>query len=171
MMIFKSKCASNSYLQSMYFSGIMFSLASSVIIWAATQKEVMVGLAIKHICLIYEMRISFCQDWNYQVFSAISKMRKSYPGSKSTWIELLDIFAGRSRIITSPSSSSVTSQMRAWRRLRFLRRPRLVTWCPSSPKAALSQSDKQSSWQYDNGRDWRDGDIKVTCRKHRHRNN
>ena len=37
-----------------------------------------------------------------------------------------------------------------------------VTWCPTSPRAAVSHSDKQRSWQYWDGGFWQDGSIRVT---------
>ena len=44
-----------------------------------------------------------------------------------------------------------------------------VTWCPASPRAALSHSDNQSSWAYrKNWFDLREGDIRVTCDTHQH---
>ena len=36
-----------------------------------------------------------------------------------------------------------------------------VTWCPTSPRAALSHRFNQSSWQYSDGEVWKDGDIRV----------
>ena len=50
--------------------------------------------------------------------------------------------------------------------------PRLVggcvTWCPASPRAAVSHINNQSSWGYLKNNAWRKGDIRVTCDTHQH---
>ena len=43
-----------------------------------------------------------------------------------------------------------------------------VTWCPASPRAAVSHREKSNSWKYENDGDWREGDIQVTCDTHHH---
>ena len=40
-----------------------------------------------------------------------------------------------------------------------------VTWCPASPRAAVSYSDNVSSWRYDV---LHEGDIRLTCDTHQH---
>ena len=41
-----------------------------------------------------------------------------------------------------------------------------VTWCPASPRAAVSHSRNISSWRYLKYIDWHEGDIRVACDTH-----
>ena len=47
-------------------------------------------------------------------------------------------------------------------------RSRGVTWCPASPRAALSHSKNRSSWKYRNDSRYCEGDIWLTCDTHQH---
>ena len=38
-----------------------------------------------------------------------------------------------------------------------------VTWCPASPRAAVSHRYKKSSWRYWSNTSYREGDIRITC--------
>lgn len=43
-----------------------------------------------------------------------------------------------------------------------------VTWCPASPRAAVSHRVNISSWRYLKYIDWHEGDIRVACDTHQH---
>ena len=42
-----------------------------------------------------------------------------------------------------------------------------VTWCPASPRAAVSHRYNRSSWEYWSNTSWSEGDIRLTCDTHK----